>query len=59
MKKILIILTIVLATFDYPLVVGIVTFLPFLGFAVWIARTFWPKIYVLQWRIVLQDLLRR
>jgi hypothetical protein len=44
---------------DYPLVVGIVTFLPFLALAIWIAVRFWPKEYVIMWKLVLRGLLQR
>ena len=59
MKKLIFISTIILSIFDYPDLVGIVTFIPFLAFAVWMACTFWPKVYVNMWHIVLKDLLRR
>jgi|GEM_PF-1933771 hypothetical protein len=59
MKKILVfILTVLVATFDYPLVVGIVTFMPFLVFAIWIALRFWPKEYVIMWKLVVQGFTR-
>jgi hypothetical protein len=57
MKKILFISTIILTTFDYPLVVGIVIFIPFPAFAIWIAVRFWPQKYVIQWKLVLHGLL--
>jgi hypothetical protein len=39
--------------------VGVVTFIPFLALAIWIAVRFWPTEYVMQWKMVLQGLLRR
>jgi hypothetical protein len=58
MKTILFISTIILATLDAPLVVGVVVFIPFLALAIWIAVRFWPKEYVIQWKLVLQGLLQ-
>ncbi|MGO9953821.1 MAG: hypothetical protein ACLPN1_16630 [Dissulfurispiraceae bacterium] len=59
MKKIIFILTVIITTLDFPLAVGIVTFIPFLASAIWIAVRFWPKEYLIQWRLVLQGLLLR
>jgi hypothetical protein len=59
MKNMTFTLTLLITTFDYPLAVGIVTFIPFLVLAMWIAVRFWSKEYVTQWKLVLREILKR
>lgn len=59
-KKLPIIICIVIySTLDFPTVVGIVTFMPFLAFSIWIAWKFIPKEDSLRLHIALKNLRNR